>query len=632
MNHSEIRKRYIDFFKNKGHVIVPSSSLVPENDPTTLFTGSGMQPMLPYLLGEKHPLGNMIVDSQKSFRAEDIDEVGDNRHTTFFEMLGNWSFGEYWKEEQLKWMFQFLTEPAPLGIGLPAERLYVTVFSGGDGFDKDSESIEIWEKLFKEKGITAKYAVLGSLDDASKRGMKDGERIFGYSAEKNWWSRAGKPENMPVGEPGGPDSEMFYQFDVEHDPKFGEHCHPNCDCGRYLEIGNNVFMEFRKLANGDFERLSQKNVDFGGGLERMAAASENQPDVFQTSAFNAILQAMPSANTDIKRRRIVADHAKAAFFLISDGVLPSNKERGYVLRRLIRRLILHSHLGTYGSFKGNETLSLGILEDTRRVFKVIEEMYIDQYPNLNHELVFSVFKEEYDQFNKTFKHGIREIQKLNEIDNEIAFKLFESFGVTYEMIKDLAGDKARQVTREGFDEEFRKHQEKSRAGSSGKFGGHGIAVKSGELTAADEEELKKKTRLHTATHLLQAALRKVLGNEVKQSGSDITSDRLRFDFTFSRKMSPEEVTAVQELVNDAIRSEIDVTKEEMDYNKAIESGALAFFKQKYPDRVNVYSVGDISKELCGGPHVGNTKEIGRFKIQKEESVSAGIRRIRAVVE
>ncbi len=630
MTHQEIREKFIKYFESKGHKAVSSSSLLPENDPTTLFTGSGMQPILPYLLGEKHPLGTRIVNSQKCFRAEDIEEVGDNRHTTFFEMLGNWSFGDYWKEEQLAWIFEFITEQ----LKLDPSKIYVTVFSGIDSIGRDDESIKIWQELFQSKNIQdTKYALLGTLEEASQKGMNNGERIFGYGY-KNWWSRTGSPKDMPAGEPGGPDSEIFYDFGTSHDSNFGEKCHPNCDCGRFLEIGNSVFMEYRKKTDGDFEKLPQRNVDFGGGLERMTAASENRPDIFETSVFNSIIASMPTANTDVRRKRIIADHSKASFFLINDGVLPSNKGAGYILRRLLRRLIVQTHLGTFGSFQGMDTLGVGILEDMKNVYQAVEKMYKNEYPDIEAKLAFSVFEEEFKKFNKVFKQGLTEIKKLEHIDTQIAFKLYESFGLTYEIIKDVGAEKASSLRPEEFEAEREKHREISRAGVEKKFGGHGM--KEGEPMVGDTEETKKKTRLHTATHVVVASLEKVLGEPLKQAGADITTERLRFDFAFPRKVTPEELAEAEKIANQIVVDDLEVWFEELPLEEAFASGAHGAFAHKYPPRVNIYTIGPkenyFSREICGGPHVSHTGEIGHIKIIKEESVSGSNRRIRATIE
>ncbi len=631
MDSSEIRKKFLKFFESRGHAVIPSASLVPEGDMTTLFTGSGMQPLIKYLLGEKHPKGVRLVNSQKSFRAEDIDEVGDNRHTTFFEMLGNWSLGDYFKQEQLPWFFEFLTEE----IGLDPSKLYVTVFAGDpeSNVPRDTESVEIWKRLFKEKGIEAKDMELITEENASELGMQEG-RIF-YYRTKNWWSRAGAPAKMPPHEPGGPDSEVFFEFtDAPHDEKFGKYCHPNCDCGRFMEIGNSVFMEYIKKEDGTFEKLAQQNVDFGGGLERITAASRNDPDMFNIDLLKSLIAVLPIADTDQGRKCIIVDHARASFFLIADGVRPSNKQQGYILRRLLRRMIVQAHLGSFGSFAGTDTLSMSAAEDIKAVFRKISEIYRGIYP-LNIDLANEVFTEEFTRFNRVFRDGLREIKRLEKIDSATAFKLYESFGVTYEIIKDVAGVKAETLTQDAFDREFEKHQEISRAGVEKKFGGHGLLLDTGELKAGSEEELKIVTRLHTATHLLNAALRQVLGNTVEQRGSDITAERTRFDFLFPRKLIQEEIKKIEDLVNYAVSKDFAVSADELPLEEAKKSGALFFYKGRYPERVKVYTVGNLqeifSKELCGGPHVSRTGEIGRFKIEKEESSSAGVRRIRATI-
>ena len=630
MTHQQIREKFLKFFESKGHTIVPSSSLLPENDPTTLFTGSGMQPILPYLLGEKHPLGTRIVNSQKCFRAEDIGEVGDNRHTTFFEMLGNWSFGDYWKEDQLPWIFEFLTEK----IGIDPNRLYVTVFAGDkeNNIPRDLESPAIWKKLFASKNIDAKEVDLLTLENASEVGIQGG-RIFFYGSQKNWWSRTGNPSQMPAGEPGGPDSEMFYQFDVPHDPAYGKECHPNCDCGRFLEIGNSVFMEYQKLQNGSFELLKQRNVDFGGGLERMTAAAQNKSDVFLTDAFEPLIKILPSG-TDIRIQRIIADHSRAIAFLIADGAVPSNKGQGYVLRRLIRRLIVHAYLSQ---------IDLQAIKD---ILNSIVQNYGGYYPNLNPLLILTEFDKENDKFRKTFRNGLHEMDKLDVIDSASAFRLFESFGLPYEIVKEVGGDKAVALTREGFDEEFKKHQEISRAGAENKFGGHGMKPArpddsdhsggEGEASQGSAEETQKKTRLHTATHLVVAALEKVLSEPLKQAGADINVERLRFDFAFPRKVTSEEIQQAEQIANKAITDDLEVWFEELPLEEAFASGAHGAFAHKYPPRVKVYTVGPkegyFSREICGGPHVFRTSEIGHIKIIKEESVSGGNRRIRAVID
>ncbi len=630
MQSSEIRQKFLKFFEEKGHKIVPSSSLVPENDPTTLFTGSGMQPMLPYLLGEQHPLGTRLADSQKSFRSGDIEEVGDNRHTTFFEMLGNWSFGDYFKREQLTWIFQFLTDE----IKIDPEKLYVTVFLGDDtyGFSKDTESIEVWKELFRSKGIEAKEVEIGSEADGYAKGMRGG-RIFSYDAGKNWWSRAGVPGKMPVGEPGGPDSEMFYDFGTPHDPKFGPECHPNCDCGRFLEIGNSVFMEYLKKSENVFVPLEKKNVDFGGGLERITAASLHNPDVFAIDVFQKIFAEIKNrygsdwdyGSVDEEKKktlRIIADHLRSSVFLIADGVQPSNADRGYFVRRLLRRAI-------YKAYK----LAPGF-SNLYPLTEAITQFYKDAYPEVyakTREIQETIELEE-GRFGKTLVEGekkAREMLSRGPLSGKDAFLLFSSYGFPFELSQEISSTLEVNVSdvirmEEEFKAEFKEHQDISRAGSEQKF--------KGGLGDTSEMSLK----YHTATHLLHQALHDVLGAEVMQKGSNITPERLRFDFSFPRKMTDEEKAKVEEIVNAKIKEALPVNKVVMPKAEAEKSGAYHFFGEKYPDEVNVYYIGDsleqaYSKEFCGGPHVENISVLGTFKITKEEAVSAGVRRIKAVL-
>jgi len=622
MNSSEVRKKYLDFFGARDHAVIPSASIVPENDPTTLFTGSGMQPLLPYLLGEKHPKGTRLVDSQKSFRADDIEEVGDNRHTTFFEMLGNWSLGDYFKKEQLPWVFEFLTTE----IGLDPKNIYVTVFDGASELDipRDDESIEIWKKLFDEKGLQAELGVVGSEEDGYKRGMKDGERIFSYDSAKNWWSRSGVPANMPVGEPGGPDSEIFYDFGTEHDTKWGEYCHPNCDCGRFLEIGNSVFMEYIKKEDGSFEKLAQQNVDFGGGLERIAAAATNNPDVFLAvdSLENTIRHLEESSGKkyedDFKSFRIIADHLRGAIFMIGDGVRPGNSEQGYFARRLIRRSVQYAD-------------TLGIEEGSLvQTVAIITAAYKEHYPELEEmkSEIESIFAGEESQFRKTLEKGMKEFEKLaatGEISGEQAFVLFSSYGFPIELTEELAEQKNISINKDDFSKHMEEHQAKSRAGAEQKF--------KGGLADASE----KTTQLHTTHHLLLKALQIVLGDHVKQRGSNITGERLRIDFSYDEKLTDEQKAEVEKIVNEKIQQGIPVIKTTLPKDEAEKLGAEQEFGQKYPDMVNVYSVGELddafSIEFCGGPHVENTNEIeGVFRIAKEKASSAGIRRIKGVLE
>lgn len=631
MDTQTIRKKYLDFFAARDHAVIPSASLVPENDPTTLFTGSGMQPLLPYLLGEKHPKGGRLTDSQKSFRAEDIEEVGDNRHTTFFEMLGNWSLGDYFKQEQLPWFFEFLTKE----VGLNPSKLYVTVFDGAKeiGVPRDEEAIEIWKRLFEEAGISNGFQEIGSEEDGYKKGMEEGARIFSYDAKKNWWSRAGVPDNMPVGEPGGPDSEVFYDFGTEHDPSWGEQCHPNCDCGRFLEIGNSVFMEYMKTESG-FEKLAQQNVDFGGGLERIAAASTDEPDMFlAVDSLRNVIEHLEKASgksykDDVKSFRIIADHLRGAVFMISDGVRPSNTEQGYFARRLLRRSVQYAD-------------TLGIQEGTLvEAVAIITETYKDHYPELEERRseIEAALTDEEAKFRKTLTRGLKEFQKVAAAGGTVtgtqATTLFTTYGFPIELTVELAEQKGLEVDVEGFRKEMQEHQAKSRAGAEQKFKG-GLA---------DHSEAT--TQLHTTHHLLLKALQVVLGDHVKQRGSNITGERLRIDFSHDNKLTDDQRAEIERIVNEQIQAKLPVLKTTLPKEEAERLGAEQEFGQKYPDMVNVYSVGPtdatesdpkleeaFSLEFCGGPHVSNTGDIpGTFRIAKEKASSAGIRRIRGVLE
>lgn len=615
----ELRQAYLDFFKTKGHAVIPSASLLPENDPTTLFTGSGMQPMLPYLLGEPHPLGKRIADSQKSFRSVDIEEVGDNRHTTFFEMLGNWSLGDYFKNEQITWMFEFLTK----SIQLAPHRLYVTVFRGKDSIPRDDESVAVWKERFASVGIDAK-----DIDHAEKNGMQGG-RIFYYDEKKNWWSRAGEPAKMPVGEPGGPDSEMFWDFGAErtlheHSPWKDQPCHVNCDCGRFLEIGNNVFMEYMKTENG-FEKLSQRNVDFGGGLERIAAALRDDPDVFTIDLFDGIRSLLEklsgksygTRSEETRAFRIVMDHMRASTHLIGDGAPPSNRDQGYFTRRMIRRTI---------RFAG----TLGITEEfCARAAGAIIDTYGAGYPTLAEKraVIQETIDIEEKQFRRTLQKGEKELSDYLEshdsLDGAKAFYFFETYGFPLELTEELLKEKGKMFTDQAsFETAKKQHSDESRSASVGKFKG-GLADHSAETT-----------KLHTATHLLNAALRRVLGPQVQQKGSNITAERLRFDFNHPDKMTPEQIKEVERLVNEAIEADLPVSFHLTTIDGAKQEGAVGVFDERYAREVKVYVVGDgsFSKEICGGPHVARTGMIGQFTIQKEESSSAGVRRIKAVVQ
>ena len=628
MTLGEIRKKYLDFYAKRGHFVIPSASLVPENDPTTLFTGSGMQPLIPYLLGQKHPAGARIVNSQKCFRVVDLDEAGDNRHTTFFEMLGNWSLGDYFKEDQLFWLFGFLVDE----IKLDPKKLYVTVFAGEAkyGIPKDTESAELWKKVFSLSGVLAKDVELGSIEHAASVGMQEG-KIFYYDAKKNWWSRAGIPENMPVGEPGGPDSEIFYEFDsITHDKKFGEYCHPNCDCGRFMEIGNSVFMEYLKTEKG-FEKLVQRNVDFGGGLERIVAASNNNPDVFRIDVFSNLIATLESVTSRsyadpkyTKSFRIIADHLRASLFMIGDNVTPSNIERGYFVRRLLRRAVRHLDVLSFG-------------KNLTELIPSIVESYKDIYPALfgKQTEIIALIADEEKKFRKTLDAGLRELKKIaaeteknsDHISGKDAFTLFTSHGLPIDIIVELAQEnlsKGLFVDMEEFEREFKKHQEISRIGTEKKF--------KGGLSDHSEMSLK----YHTATHLLNAALKRILGVHVNQKGSNITPERLRFDFSHGERLAPEEIGNVESLVNRKIKEALPVSFVEMTLEEAKRQNVTGVFDERYGEHVKVYSIGSptdyFSREICGGPHVENTSELGTFKILKEEAVSAGVRRIKAVLQ
>jgi alanyl-tRNA synthetase len=605
MTSDEIRQGYLDFFASKEHVVIPSSPLLPQNDPTTLFNSSGMQPLVPYLLGQKHPAGKRLVNSQKSFRAQDIEEVGDNRHTTFFEMLGNWSLGDYFKSEQLRWIFSFFTEV----VGLDPKRLYVSVFEGNDAVQKDIESIQLWKELFSLVGIEA----------------KEGKRIWSYPARKNWWSRSGEPEHMPPGEPGGPDSEVFFDFGEElrlHEQSSWnkERCHPNCDCGRFVEIGNSVFMQYKKEEDGSLVELPQKNVDFGGGLERIVAASLFSPDVFVSDLFKPLIREMEVATHHLyseqgetkKAMRIIADHVRGAVMMMADGVIPSNKQQGYVLRRLIRRSLMYLR-------------QLGV-SDWRMIGRFvvpIAEVYKHAYPDVltQSEIIQQSLEEEAHRFGKTLEKGMTEIKKIEMLDGTKAFRLYETYGFPWEMTAEIATQKGQEIHRVEFEAEFKKHQELSRTSAAGMFKG-GLADHSQQTTC-----------LHTAHHLLLAALQKIVDPSIKQRGSNITAERLRIDVSFSRKFTQEELESVTQLVNSYIAQQLPVVRIDMPKQEAETLGAQMEFGKKYPDVVSVYFIGGqhdfVSAEFCGGPHVSNTKELGTFRIVKEESVSAGVRRLYA---
>ncbi len=639
MNAQTIRQKYLEFFSERGHAVIPRALLVPQDDATTLFTGSGMQPLVPYLLGEPHPKGTRLVDSQTCLRAQDIDEVGDNRHTTFFEMLGNWSLGDYFKQEQIGWVWEFVTEQ----IGLDPDRIFVTCFSGDDasGIPKDTESAAVWGRLFREKGIDAKEVEIGSEENGYKVGDQGG-RIFFYG-DKNWWCRAGKASNMPVGEPGGPDTEMFYLYpDVEHDSSWGEKCHVNCDCGRYIELGNSVFMEYMKTESG-FEKLPKQNVDYGGGLERIAAASIDSPDVYKISVLWPIIEALQTLSGKTygghtESMRVIADHLRGAIFLAVDGVVPSNKEQGYVMRRLMRRAILKAfHLGIEQNF-------------IQEIAPVISSLYRDDFPELarNEEQVIQILTKEEKAFKQTLRKGIKELERMltaqksedtdgpseafkRSITGKEVFKLYDTHGFPMELSIEEA-TKRGIVPHEGWRDQFeacmQEQKQKSQTAAKGAFAG-GLG---------GHDDIHKK--YHTATHLMYKALRMVLGDHVIQRGSNITAERLRFDFTHPEKVSPEQITEIEKMVNEQIAKQWPMSWHETNTKEALSAGVLGAFGDTYGETVKVYTAGDpngdwFSKEICGGPHVDNTRELAendkQFEIIKEEASSAGIRRIKAVL-
>lgn len=626
MTAQEIRQAYLEFFKKRDHVVIPRAQLVPQNDPTTLFTGSGMQPLIPYLLGEPHPSGTRLVDSQTCLRAQDIEEVGDNRHTTFFEMLGNWSLGDYFKGEEIPWLFEFLTDV----VGLDPHKLYVTCYIGNQQFSipKDEAAAQLWIDLFAKKGITAKTVDIGSEADGYAKGMSEG-RIFFYEGKKNWWSRGGDEADTAVGDPGGPDTEVFYDFGLPHDTKWGEQCHPNCDCGRFIEIANSVFMAYRRTDSG-FEALEKPNVDFGGGLERIAAAAIHSPDVFKISLLQPIiakLEEISGKNYDshTESMRVVADHLRAATFLAVDGIVPSNKTQGYVMRRLVRRAIRFAfELGVEQNF-------------LEHVVPVIADLYKHDFPEVaeNREKVIEVLVKEEKIFRQTLRKGLHEFNKLTQekLTGEVLFRLYDTYGFPVELSKEEAFTREIEVADDA-DQVFEKLMAEQRSRSQTAFKG---TFKGG----LGGQTLQHK-KYHTATHLMYQALRDVLGDHVVQRGSNITEERLRFDFSHPEKMTPEQIKQVEAIVNEQIHKDLKVSFEEYPTKVAIEEkGALGQFGDRYGDTVKVYKmIADgadkpFSFEICGGPHVDHTMQLAedgkQFQIIKEESSSAGIRRIKAVL-
>ena len=580
----EIRNKYLNFFKKHGHVVIPSAPLIPENDPSVLFTTAGMQPLVPYLLGEPHPAGTRLTDYQKCVRTNDIDEVGDNRHLTYFEMLGNWSLGDYFKEESIQMSYDFLTKE----LGIPVEKLSVTCFAGDEDCARDEVTASCWKKA----GIPE-------------------ERIYYFGKDDNWWIAG---EEGPC----GPDTEMFYDTGK---PKCSPECNPSCGCGKYVEIWNNVFMEFYKDENGKYSKLKQHNVDTGLGLERMTMLLEGKETPFETELFATIMEKLVELQKvdNISSRRIVAEHLRSSMMIICDGGRPSNVDRGYILRRLIRRMVRHMN-----------KLQIS-LDELSTLIDINVENLKEMYPALeaNKETIKNVILEEKDKFVKTLEKGEKEFAKEvgqvkeqgeNIVPGKVVFRLYDTYGFPPEVTEELATENGMKIDKEGFDKLFKEHQEKSRAGSEQKF--------KGGLASTGEME----TKYHTATHLLNAALKQVLGAHVHQRGSNITAERMRFDFSHPAKMTDEEKQKTEDLVNEWIKEAIPVEHLEMKKDDAIKIGAEAMFIEKYGDIVSVYKIGDVSIELCGGPHVSNTSELGHFKIKKEESSSSGIRRIKAILD
>lgn len=592
MRVDDVRRKYIEFFKQKGHAHIASASLVPENDPTVLFTTAGMHPLVPYLLGQEHPEGKRLASYQKCIRTGDIEDVGDADHLTFFEMLGNWSLGDYFKEDAIRWSWEFLTSPEWLGI--PVERLAVTVFEGEEGIPADDEAVEIW----KAAGMPA-------------------ERIFRLGRKHNWWGPAGQTG------PCGPDTEMFY---IRDQAPCSDDCSPACSCGRYCEIWNDVFMQYNKTADGTFEPLATKCVDTGMGTVRTAAVLQGKDNVYETEVYTPLMERVAEIATGeltTRIQRILADHATAATFILADGVQPSNLEAGYVLRRLIRRMV---RFGTKVGIDGSEPF-------TPALASLVIDIHGGAYPELvrNRDTILEELAGEERLFAKTLERGLREFEKVlggirkgmerggsNQFPGRKAFDLYSTWGFPPEVIKELVEERDFVWDQDGYDKAFAKHQKASTA-DAGKF-------KSGL-----QDHSEQTVRLHTATHLLQAGLRQVLGEHVYQRGSNITPARLRFDFSHPEKMTPEQVAEVERVVNECIEAGIDVSWEEMPIEDAKAKGAIGVFADRYGERVKVYSIGDVSLELCGGPHVANTREIGRFKIKKEEASAKGVRRIRATV-
>ena len=626
MNAQEIRKAYLEFCQKNGHEVIERASLILKDDPTTLFTGSGMQPLLPYLLGEKHPKGVRLTDSQTCLRAQDIDDVGDNRHTTFFEMLGNWSLGDYFKEQQIRQFFEFLTDV----VGLDPSKIYVSCFIGNEKYNipRDDESAEIWRKVFAEKGIDAKIVELDTAENGDKLGLQGG-RIFFYNDKENWWSRGGGLDSTPIGDPCGPDSEVFYDFGEEnHDASFGE-AHPASDSGRFMEIGNQVFMQYRRTEDGSFEPLENKNVDFGGGLERIAAAKINNPDVFQISLMKPIIEKLEEISgkkydENKVSMRVIADHLRSATFLAVDGCIPSNKEQGYVMRKFIRRAMA-------------KAFDLGIEDNfVEQIIPVIVNIYAPDYKEVAEkgDEIIAVMAKEEKAFRRTLRKGLRELEKFSQdgLTGVELFQLYDTFGFPLELSTEEATRRKIPLSknwREEFDTKMKEQRERSQTASKGKFKG-GL-----------EGQTLEHRKLHTATHLMNAALHNMFKGQIAQKGSNINSERLRFDFTFDRKLTDEEKQHIEDTVNNQISKGLEVSWAEYPTDYALnELKAIGVFGDKYGETVKVYTMkaeGEkpFSVEICGGPHVDNTRELAeggkKFKIVKEQSSSAGVRRIKAIL-
>ncbi len=625
MNTQEIRQAYLRFFQDRQHERINRAPLVLTDDPTTLFTGSGMQPLLPYLLGKDHPAGTKLVNSQTCLRAQDIEDVGDNRHTTYFEMLGNWSMGEYFKKQQIEWFFEFLTEV----VGLDPNKIYATCFIGDEanGIPRDDEAAEIWKEVFAKKGIDAKVVDLETAENGDKLGMQGG-RIFFYNDKENWWSRGGGIADTPIGDPCGPDSEVFYDFgEQNHDPSFGE-AHPASDSGRFMEIGNQVFMQYRRLEDGSFEPLERKNVDFGGGLERIAAAQMDSPDVFKISLLAPIIEKIEELSgkkyeSNTASMRVIADHLRAATFLAVDGCAPANKEQGYVMRRLLRRAIRFAFdLGLEQNFFAD-------------IVPVVADLYVNDYPEVaeQREAIIATLVKEEKVFRQTLRKGLKQLEKFaaDGLTGVELFTLYDTYGFPVELSTEEAFKqdiKLSENWRQEFDEKMAEQRARSQTAAKGTFKG-GL----GGQTMAHK-------KLHTANHLMYAALKKVVGEHVTQHGSNITEERLRFDFNNDGKVTRDQLDEVETLVNQWIEWDLPVSFKEYPTEEAFKMGAVGAFGDRYGDTVKVYQMGEgdkrVSFEICGGPHVDHTGQLAEddkaFKITKEGASSAGIRRVKGILQ